>query len=446
MTASRQLLVRKFAGWVAPGDCFAAFYAESPQSFWLDREAHATDRFSVIGEADTVVEFEREASGLKPIQDAQAHFENFVAGSTDLDVPFDWRPGVLFALAYDPQSISRVLTVTRGMVFDHAKRQMWFIGFFTTQTAFDRWYHAALLNLTLTGGNALGYRFARRTSRGVEALTTRHSDDAYLKLIGEAKAQIAAGNIYQLCLTNQLTATHNLDPLDVFYRLRELNPAPYSGYLRVGDFALVSSSVEQFLTANRVGLLQTKPIKGTRARSPETTPEADEVVAAELASDIKERAENLMIVDLMRNDLAIVCEPDSVRVSKLFEVETYPTVHQLVSTIEGQIRPGLSHLDAIEAMFPGGSMTGAPKIRAVELIEQFEGGPRGTYSGLFGYLGHFGHTDIAMVIRSIVFEGDSLSIGIGGGITSDSHPESELAETKLKARALLAALEVPDAW
>jgi anthranilate/para-aminobenzoate synthase component I len=133
-------------------------------------------------------------------------------------------------------------------------------------------------------------------------------------------------------------------------------------------------------------------------------------------------------------------------VSKLFEVETYPTVHQLVSTVEGQIRPQLSHLDAIEAMFPGGSMTGAPKIRAIELISGFESGPRGTYSGLFGYLGHFGHTDVAMVIRSIVFDGENLSIGIGGGITSDSDPMAELAETKIKARALLAALEVPDAW
>jgi anthranilate/para-aminobenzoate synthase component I len=332
------------------------------------------------------------------------------------------------------------------MVFDHEKRQMWFVGFFGTQAAFDRWFFAALLNLTLTGGNAKGYRFARRDERRVQPLEARHSDSEYLQLIESAKAEIAAGNVYQLCLTNQLTTQHSRDPLDVFYRLREINPAPYSGFMRVGDFALVSASVEQFLTANREGLLQTKPIKGTRARSPEATPEADELVAAELASDVKERAENLMIVDLMRNDLTKVCEPDSVKVTKLFEVESYATVHQLVSTIEGRIRDRFTHLDAVLAMFPGGSMTGAPKIRAVELIEQFEGGPRGTYSGLFGYFGHFGHTDIAMVIRSIVFEGDTLSIGIGGGITSDSDPEFEVAETKLKARALLEALEVPDAW
>ena len=443
---SRQLFARNFAGWVAPGDCFAAFFADNEQAFWLDREAHPTQRFSVIGDAEAVTEFRFGEVGAQPLIDAQISFADSVSSGADLELPFDWRPGIIFALAYDPKSTSRALTVSRGMVFDHAKRQMWFIGFFSTQEAFDRWFFAALLNLTLTGGNAKGYRFARRAERSIESISARHSDEQYLELIASAKEQIRVGNVYQVCLTNQLTAQHQRDPLDVFYRLREINPAPYSGFMRVGDFALVSASVEQFLTANRDGLLQTKPIKGTRARAPETTVEADELVVAELASDVKERAENLMIVDLMRNDLTKVCEPDSVKVTKLFEVESYATVHQLVSTIEGQIRDGFTHLDAVLAMFPGGSMTGAPKIRAIELIEQFEGGPRGTYSGLFGYFGHFGHTDIAMVIRSIVFEGDTLSIGIGGGITSDSDPEFEVAETKLKARALLEALEVPDAW
>ena len=441
---TRRLFARHFAGWVAPGDCFAAFFADNQKAFWFDREAHPTDRFSVIGDAEAVIQFNFQTDAGAPLTEAQASFAATVAGADDLELPFDWRPGVIFALAYDPQSTSRALTVSRGMVFDHDKRQMWFIGFFSDETKFDRWYHAALLNLTLTGGNALGYRFARRANREVQGLSARHSDAEYLALIKRAQAEIAAGNVYQLCLTNELTASHAQDPLDVFYRLREVNPAPYSGYLRVGDFALVSASVEQFFSADRSGRLQTKPIKGTRARASDE--ERDQQVVAELAANVKERAENLMIVDLMRNDLTKVCEHDSVRVTRLFDVETYPTVHQLVSTVEGQLLPHQSHIDAMLAMFPGGSMTGAPKLRAVELIEQFEAGPRGTYSGLFGYFGHFGHTDVAMVIRSIVFEGDKLSIGVGGGITSDSDPNFEVAETKLKARALLAALEVPDAW
>jgi len=451
---TRKLFAHNFRGWVAPADCFAAFYADNAQAFWFDRETHATDRFSVIGDADQVTEFTVAADGVHPLKKAQSDFDASVDGAEDIELPFDWRPGVVFSLAYDPDSVSRALTVSRAMVFDHEKRQMWFVGFFADQKSFDRWYHAALLGLTLTGGNALGYQFERRNHKLTGPLQPRHTDAEYLSLIENAKQEIAAGNVYQICLTNELTASHELDPLNVFYRLRKINPAPYSGFIRVGDFALVSTSVEQFLSANREGRLQTKPIKGTRARvqphgahtGKNQLASNDEQVVAELAANVKERAENLMIVDLMRNDLSKVCQHDTVRVTKLFEVETYATVHQLVSTIEGQILPELSHLDAMMAMFPGGSMTGAPKIRATELISEFERGPRGTYSGLFGYFGHFGHTDVAMVIRSIVFEGPNLSIGVGGGITSDSDPYFEVAETKLKARALLAALEVPDAW
>jgi anthranilate/para-aminobenzoate synthase component I len=353
---------------------------------------------------------------------------------------------LVFGLAYDADSLSRALTVSRAIVFDHNKRQMWFVGFFESQKAFDRWFHSALLTLTLTGGNAVSYRFVQRNRRAVSNLVARHSDEAYLSLIRSSQAEIVAGNVYQICLTNQLTADHNVDPLDVFLRLREINPAPYSAYLRTGEFALVSASVEQFLTADRSGKLQTKPIKGTRARMERDTQGADGATAAELASNVKERAENLMIVDLMRNDLAKVCEPESVSVTELFEVQSYRTLHQLVSTIEGRLRPEISHVKALAAMFPGGSMTGAPKISAMQIIKRLEAGPRGIYAGVFGYFGHFGHTDVAMVIRSIVFDADRLSIGVGGGITSDSEPLSELAETKLKARALLAALEVPDAW
>ncbi|MEY4367827.1 MAG: hypothetical protein RLZ28_1242 [Actinomycetota bacterium] len=446
MQTGLKLFAHKFQGWVAPADCFAAFFADSTQAFWFDRQAHPTDRFSVIGEADTVHEFKFETDGLSQLAALQSDFEQAAGTSPDLDLPFEWRPGVVFALAYDPETVSRAMTVTKGIAFDHEKRQMWFVGFFESQKAFDRWFHSALLTLTLTGGNAVSYRFERRTKRGLLNLTVRHSDEEYLQLIRASQVEIVAGNAYQICLTNQLSATHDLDPLDVFLRLRETNPAPYSAYLRFDDFSLASASVEQFLTANRDGRLQTKPIKGTRARSTQELAVSDQQIADELASNVKERAENLMIVDLMRNDLAIVCDADSVTVTELFEVQSYPTLHQLVSTIEGQLRPQLSHVDALTAMFPGGSMTGAPKFSAINIIKRLEGGPRGIYSGVFGYLGHFGHTDVAMVIRSIVFEGNQLSIGIGGGITSDSDPIAELAETKLKARALLAALEVPDAW
>jgi anthranilate/para-aminobenzoate synthase component I len=160
----------------------------------------------------------------------------------------------------------------------------------------------------------------------------------------------------------------------------------------------------------------------------------------ELAGNEKERAENLMIVDLMRNDLGRVCQADSIMVEKLFEVETYATVHQLVSTVTGQLKADQSATSALAACFPGGSMTGAPKIRAVEILRELEGAPREIYSGAFGYLGFDGSADFGMTIRTLVFEGRSATLGVGGGITIDSDPESEFEETMLKSKALLQAL------
>jgi anthranilate/para-aminobenzoate synthase component I len=202
---------------------------------------------------------------------------------------------------------------------------------------------------------------------------------------------------------------------------------------------LVSSSPEQFLQVDPAGLISTKPIKGTRPRGEDA--KEDLAIVEELQQNGKERAENLMIVDLMRNDFTKVCESNSVTVPKLFDVETYATVHQLVSTVTGKLRVGFDAISALEAAFPGGSMTGAPKFRAVEIIGELEQGKRGVYSGVAGYLGDNGSADFGMVIRSLVFDAGRITLGVGGGITIDSDPEAELAETKLKAKALLGALK-----
>jgi anthranilate synthase component 1 len=188
------------------------------------------------------------------------------------------------------------------------------------------------------------------------------------------------------------------------------------------------------------GVVRTRPIKGTRPRA--TDPAEDARLAAELAADEKERAENLMIVDLMRNDLARVCPPGEVAVTELFAVESHPQVHQLVSTIEGRMRPGHDAVDAIGACFPAGSMTGTPKRRAIELLDELEGADRGVYAGAFGRLGPDGSADLRMTIRTLVLDGTGATIGAGGGITALSDPAAELAEVGLKARALLAAAGV----
>jgi para-aminobenzoate synthetase len=198
------------------------------------------------------------------------------------------------------------------------------------------------------------------------------------------------------------------------------------------------------LLASVDGTVSTKPIKGTRPRG--SNDAEDRAIALDLRADQKERAENLMIVDLMRNDLGRVCEVGSVDVPKLFEVETYATVHQLVSTVVGKLLPEASVLDAVESAFPGGSMTGAPKLRAIEIISELEAGPRGVYSGAIGFITSNGAAELGMTIRTIVFENGRATIGVGGGITIDSVPEAELEETKLKAKALLRALGADDPW
>jgi anthranilate synthase component 1 len=272
--------------------------------------------------------------------------------------------------------------------------------------------------------------------------TVRHDFDSYERLVEECKRIIERGDAYQLCLTNEFSVEfeegREPDPLETYLRLRTASPSHHGGYLRVGDTALLSSSPEQFLAVTPGGTITTRPIKGTRPRG--VGPVEDALLSAELAASEKERAENLMIVDLMRNDLSRVCRVGSVRVTSLLEVESYRQVHQLVSTIEGALADGVSGLDAVAACFPAGSMTGAPKRSAMTHLAALENGPRGIYSGAFGYLSFDGSIDLAMVIRSIVLTPAGASVGAGGGITALSEAVDEVEETQVKAAVLLAVL------
>ena len=413
---------------VSMPDAFIALHAKDEYSFLLERESNLENRFSVMGAALSLVEDTREA-----LNDLAGFVDN------EIDLPFDFRPGLVGAFSYEGEE--KFMLVDRAIVLDHQKLTAWFIGVFESEADFNSWRDAALLRLALIGGEGAIYRHANR----VELIDTSlvhslHSDSEYLSLIEKAKEAIARGDAYQLCLTNQLTIETSVDPFAVYLRLRETNPAPYLSYLKLGSTSVVSSSPEQFLRVSYSGVVSSKPIKGTRPRSSDA--ELDKQLAEELRSNEKERAENLMIVDLMRNDLGQVSEPSDVVVAKLFEVESYATVHQLVSTITAVLKPGLDVFDAVEAAFPAGSMTGAPKHSAMSILSELEGAPRGIYSGCFGYVSLTGAADLAMTIRTIVFEEGKATIGIGGGITIDSDPEAELLETKLKARALLSALGV----
>ncbi|MCX8529868.1 MAG: aminodeoxychorismate synthase component I [Rhodoluna sp.] len=419
-----RLYCERLEGWTAPADAFVTLHAKDELAFWLDREHSVDDRFSVIG------------SGKRGL------LGELVQSEESIEAPFAFRPGLVGVFGYESKH-DAFLAVDRALVFDHESRHIWFIGSFENKPSFDNWVQAALLRLALVGGETAAYRSGHAGST-LKNPTLRHSPERYLELIEKAQRHIAAGDVYQLCLTNELTASGFADPLETFLRLRALNPTPYATYLKLGATAIVCTSPEQFLRVTSGGLVSSKPIKGTRRR--DADPARDAELALELANNEKERAENLMIVDLMRNDIGQVCEASTVSVPKLFEVETYKTVHQLVSTVVGQLREDKTSLDAIKAAFPGGSMTGAPKARAMELILELEAGERGVYSGAIGYLGLDGSVDLGMVIRTIIFTAEGVRIGIGGGITSDSIATEELEETHLKAKALLEALGLEDPW
>ena len=432
------IFVSDLNGWVPPADVFIALHLNDENAFWLDREIHATDRFSVIG------------ASAQAHKKSSAVFEFLKSELSDnraaqLDLPFGFRPGLVGFLAYDGESI--FLQIDRAMVFDHDAKVMYFIGEFAEQKDFDAWHHAALLRIALCGGEQAAYRLANEPLTARQA-RVRHSNEDYLGLIESAQAHIAAGDVYQLCLTNQIELEVTGDPLLTFMNLRSSNPAPYAAYLKFGSQTILCSSPEQFLKVDAKGTISSKPIKGTRRR--DSDPVVDSALAQELAEDEKERAENLMIVDLMRNDIGRVAEINSVQVTKLFDVESYATVHQLVSTVEGKLASDFDSVDALSAAFPGGSMTGAPKARAMQIIDELEGKAdsrgRGIYSGAIGYLTHAGVADFGMTIRTIVVDGQKATIGVGGGITIDSHPAAELEETKLKAAALLRSLKSPNPW
>jgi para-aminobenzoate synthetase len=260
----------------------------------------------------------------------------------------------------------------------------------------------------------------------------------YLRDIGQCLEWIRAGETYQVCLTNEMTADLDIDPFDLYRILRRVNPAPHAAFMTWPGGAVMSASPERFLQIDRSGQVEATPIKGTIRRDPD--PARDRMLARALAGNDKDRAENVMIVDLLRNDLSRVCEPGSVVVPRLCDVESYATVHQLVSTVRGRLAAGKTLIDLLRAAFPGGSMTGAPKIRTLELIDQLERRPRGVYSGALGWIGRDGAADLSIVIRTIVQNGRRLSIGVGGGIVAQSTPEGEFDEMLLKAKASVRAV------
>ncbi|MCU1409784.1 MAG: aminodeoxychorismate synthase component [Rhodoglobus sp.] len=443
-----RLLAASLGRWVDPAVAYAAICGDSDAAFWLDSGPSATTGMSYLGlAAEVVTDFDG------PVLDwLQGELRSQDVDTTAAPPGFalGWVGWLGYELRAETMSVSVAresryplaawLRVDRALAFDHARREVTLLAL----DDIDGWRQSVVELVSSPVEPVEAHTPPDLDSAPSPAAATwAYPDAQYLDMIRACQAAIVEGDAYQLCLTTEVSVDVSPDPLAAYLALRASSPTHHGALLRVGEVSLLSSSPEQFLAVSPDGIVQTSPIKGTRPRG--ATEAGDWKLRAELQSSDKERAENVMIVDLMRNDIARVSKPGTVGVTSLLAVESYAQVHQLVSTVRGELAAGLDGIDAIRACFPAGSMTGAPKQSATQILDGLEQRARGIYAGAFGYVGLDGAVDLAMVIRSIVMDAAGSTVGTGGGITALSVPEEELAEAKLKAAALLAVLGVqPD--
>lgn len=358
-----------------------------------------------------------------------------------------------------PTPDAALIFAGRAVVLDHAEGAAWLLALDAPDA--DDWLVQARAAVETAGRAAVETAGAAAQAGGstgvvlpaAAAFRSRDTRAEYLAKISAAQHQIGEGNSYEVCLTTALSAdipADALDPWPTYLALRRRNPAPFASYLRLGSLTVASTSPERFLKIAADGGMRAEPIKGTRRRAAD--PAEDARLRTDLATALKDRAENIMIVDLLRNDLSHFAIPGSVTVSRLCAIESYATVHQMVSTIDAQLKPGSSRAEAVAACFPAGSMTGAPKISTMAILDGLEGAARGVYSGAIGYFSLNGATDLAVAIRTLVINarGDGtaeLTLGVGGAITADSDPEDEYQEIRTKAFGVLSTLgaDFPDA-
>ena len=448
---------------------FLRLYGDSPTAFWLDSEhvEPGLDRFSFLGDASgPLAEVIRYRVGENKVtvessdgnrRTVPGRILDYLAGQLHLrhtelpDLPFDFACGYVGYLGYEVKADCGADAAHRASTPD---AQWIFADRIVVVDHVGGRTH--LLTLTDPAPEALraGADWLRDTREILESLPTwanpptlevrsetaavaplfTRGRERYLADIAVCQERLHAGESYEICITDTASMeAAEADGLDFYRTLRRCNPAPYAAYLRFDDLEIACSSPERFLKVDRARVVESKPIKGTAPRG--ATAAEDERLRRELADSPKTRAENLMIVDLLRNDLGRVCQIGSVHVPKLMVTETYTTMHQLVSTVRGTLRPNVDVIDCLRACFPGGSMTGAPKLRTMEIIDELETEARGIYSGTIGFLGLGGTADLNIVIRTAVRHDGHWRIGAGGAIVLDSDPEDEYHETLLKAAA-----------
>ena len=435
--------------WAAPHELFHAF-ADEAFALLLDSATAAPGRdpalhgrwsFIALDPFETMVWREGDEGAPFPLlKERMAALE---APSHPALPPFTGGAAGFFG--YDlGRTLERPRTTPRAADDQHLPDMA--LGLYDTVLAFDHiGQRAWLIAPDLERANTLRHRLAHATThvphrpRTAPMLHSNFTRGAYERAVANVVDYIHAGDIFQANLSQRFeTRLADGDtPYDLYLRLREESPAPFASFFNFDEGAIISSSPERFLSA-RGGGVETKPIKGTRRRG--MTLEEDAKLAADLLSSEKDRAENVMIVDLLRNDISRVCKDGSVMVEELCALESFAQVHHLVSTIRGRLRPCKTHVDLLASCFPGGSITGAPKLRAMEIIAELEPTTRGPYCGAIGYLGFDGAMDTSVAIRTIVSKDRRITFQAGGGITADSDPATEYEETLTKARGMARAL------
>lgn len=451
--------------YVEPSQLFS-IVANEPWCFFLDsansiQQMEDTNRYSYIGfdpfETVFIKNHQRKGSTEKinhPFQYVKKCLEKFKIEHCDALPPF--QGGAVGYFSYDlchylekipypsipelnPYADLALGFYDMIVAFDHVDQRAWIISTGFPETAAPLQLERAKERLdrcqTLLGKARSSLHTLLCEYLPIE-FRSPFNQKTYAEIVQKAQHYILEGDIFEVNLSHRFSAKFDFlsdNHYALYLKIRHCNPSPFSAFLNLGDHHILSTSPERFLSLknNRVS---TRPIKGTAPRSKQ--PQADSKIAAALATSEKDRSENIMIVDLLRNDLSKVCLDDSVMVKKLCGLETYPTIHHLVSVIEGQLLPNKTALDLLEACFPGGSVTGAPKIRAMEIIYELEPTPRGPYCGSIGFIGFNGNMDTSITIRTLLMHTNTLSYQTGGAVVLDSSPESEYHETLIKSAAI----------
>lgn len=462
-----KLFWHEIATWVDPEACFAQIFAESADAFWLDgtQTAYGMGRYTYMGDGtgpySEVISYNVRDRELTINDHSGRHVENISIfdylnhrlAEFGMAQPIGYQPPFIGGYAgYLGYELKEDCGAAKGARSDHPDARMIFADRFVAFDNLEKRMWVACLDFPQNVERAKGWlngvmawldairELEPPELAPIEPITFRpnQSRSEYADRIRASKNEIRHGETYEVCMTNEFVGKGSPDPLNAYRVLRRVNPTPYASYLKFDNSAILSCSPERFIKIDHQGVVESKPIKGTSKRG--ASKEEDAAISEVLRTSEKDRSENLMIVDLLRNDLGRVCKLGSVHVPKLFAIESYKTVHQLVSTIRGTLRDDTTSVDCIRAAFPGGSMTGAPKIRTMEIINRLEDRARGVYSGSIGFLSLTGAVDLNIVIRTAVIEDGEVRIGAGGAIVDLSDVQAECDEVWLKCRALLIGL------